>query len=248
MFKKATRPAFAVIAIFALLLRPSVVLAEKPEETDASSSKLAQQVYDSLLDEYRGGETGLSQLELLNNWSIRVLLADLITAELGDGLAAAETAQQAMQSHFLRMRTLEGIVEKKFEAGEVRKTDLMAARHFHQLNTSIGQVVKKAQQQVQIPEIKLPEAVQTRPLAAKPPAIVIDIDATGKFSVKGEELTIDELQKLLETFADDEPESATAYIRAHPKCRYGTVVSVIDACIKAGLSPTFASSDKSEKD
>lgn len=51
MFKKATRPAFAVIAIFALLLRPSVVLAEKPEPADESPSKTAQQVYDNGIEQ-----------------------------------------------------------------------------------------------------------------------------------------------------------------------------------------------------
>lgn len=246
MYTKVKRRAFGIIAVFAFSLSPSVVLAQKPESTKESPAELAQQVYATLLTEYRGGETGVAQLELLNNWSIRILLADLISAELGNGLAAAEIAQQAMQRHFVRMGTLVEIVNKKVEAGLVSKSDLIAAKYFHRLNTSIEQMVKQIQQQLRPLEIKLPEA-ESKPLLAKNTAIVIDIDATGKCSVKGKELTLDQLEKQFRKIAKDDPQSEVS-IRAHPDCIYANVVRVLSVCGKSGLSISFTSVEFKSED
>lgn len=254
MFTTVRRHTFAVIGTFALSLSPSVVHAQKPEAEEESPATLALQVYDGLLEGYRNGEAGgVTQLELLNNWSVRIMQAQVSETLLGDGQSVAEVGQKSIRDHLARMQKLERIVELRYKSDLVTRTDLLAARYFRLQVNGFEQLIEGMQQFLQPREIagdfdiKMPTVDGPKPHAEIGPAIVIDIDAKGRVSVKGKELTLDQLEKQIRKITKDNPQSEVS-IRAHPDCAYGNLVQVVSVCGKSGLSVSFTNvEDTSEE-
>jgi hypothetical protein len=245
MFTKVKRPAFAVLGIFALSLSASVVHAQKPEAAEESPTKLAQQVYDGLLEEYRNDRVGgVTQLDLLNNWSVRIIQAQVSETLLGDGQSVAEVGQKSIRDHLARMQKLERIVELRYKADLVTRTDLHAARYFRLQVNGFAQLIEGMQQFLKPREIegdfdiRMPTVGKAKPLTAEPLSIVIAINEKGKLFVKGKELTLDQLEKQIQKLAKDDPQSAVS-IRVHPDCIYANVVRVLSVCGKSGLSISF---------
>jgi len=249
MFTKETGP-FALTVILAAAMTANCAQAQEREEANESPAKIAREVYDLLLAQYRSGEAGGStQLDLLNNWSERVLMMEFTGSGLADGVPSEQAVKKAIRDHLTRMQELKQIVETKYKAQLAHRADLLAARFFCLEVSRVEQTIQAMQQIFQPVEgdfdIKMPRIDESKLLEAKPPSVVIDIDARGKFSIEGKELTMETLEKQLQQVAKQNPRSASASIRAHPDCLYGNVVEVINVCTKAGIqSISFSSSDE----
>ena len=85
-------------------------------------------------------------------------------------------------------------------------------------------------------DIVLPNATTAAPMAGKPREVVIDIDAAGTTYVRGDPVSIDELEQVLATAVDRNPTNQSAIIRADRDTAFQPVVSVMDVCNRTGVS------------
>lgn len=84
-------------------------------------------------------------------------------------------------------------------------------------------------------DVVLPTASEAQPLISQPRELFINIDAEGRFFVRGDEHSIDEIEEILEQTAADNPESSVI-IRADKDSKIDFSVQVMNACNKAKLS------------
>ncbi|MBI1247646.1 biopolymer transporter ExbD [bacterium] len=84
-------------------------------------------------------------------------------------------------------------------------------------------------------DVVLPTASEAQPLISQPRELFINIDAEGRFFVRGEQRTIDEVESLLAKTAADNPESMVI-IRADKDSKIEYSVQVMNACNKAKLT------------
>lgn len=84
-------------------------------------------------------------------------------------------------------------------------------------------------------DVVLPSASEAQPLMAKPREIFINIDEQGQFFVRGDQITLEALEEMLEQAGADNP-SGTVVIRADKNGRLEYSVLVMNACNKAGLT------------
>lgn len=243
----------ALIAICAIAMCTQVAYAQKPEAEDEPAVKLAREIYELMLNQYQAGElSGPMHLELLNKWSQRILMAEFGQRAIADDLVNEDAVQKSIRDHLARMQKLERIVKTRFLSGSASKSDLLAARYFGLERNGIERTVNSMRQPLQRLEhgfdIKMPQDDKSKPLEAKGPSVVIDVDAQGKFSIEGKELTIEQLEKQLQKVARQAPRSASANIRAHPDCLYGKVVEVVSVCTKSGITSVSFTSVKKAKD
>jgi len=85
-------------------------------------------------------------------------------------------------------------------------------------------------------DIVLPAASSATPMTRKPREIVIDIDAEGNVYLRGQMTGMDELERLLTSAVLDNPINQSAVIRADGSASFQPVVSVMDACNRAGIA------------
>ncbi|MEX1041410.1 MAG: biopolymer transporter ExbD [Pirellulaceae bacterium] len=84
-------------------------------------------------------------------------------------------------------------------------------------------------------DVVLPSASEAQPLMAKPREIFINIDEQGQFFVRGNQITLEALEEMLEHAGADNP-SGSVVIRADKNGRLEYSVLVMNACNKAGLT------------
>ncbi len=84
-------------------------------------------------------------------------------------------------------------------------------------------------------DIVLPSATSAVPMTGKPREMVVDIDSNGVFYVGGQSTTIEGLQTLLESAVANNPTNQTVVIRADRQTTFQPVVTVMDACNRAGV-------------
>ncbi|MEO1617462.1 MAG: biopolymer transporter ExbD [Planctomycetota bacterium] len=85
-------------------------------------------------------------------------------------------------------------------------------------------------------DIVLPTATSAVPMIGKPREIVIDIDEKGSVYLRGEETTMDELEKLLKASVASNPTNQSAVIRADRQATFQPVVNVMDVCNRCGIA------------
>lgn len=239
MFTQKTGP-FTLIVTLAAAATASYADAQKRESANESPAKIAREVYDLLISQYRSGESGgVTQLESLNNWSLKILHAEFSALTLEDGVPGAEDVQRSIRNHGTRMQELERIAEKKYISGSASKSELLAARYFRLEGKGIEPAIKAIQQMIQPVEgdfdIKMPKVDEAKPLKEKAPSVVIDVDARGKITIEGKELTLEQLEHELKRIATEDPRSAKARIRAHPNGLHRNVMSACRVCAKVGI-------------
>ena len=83
--------------------------------------------------------------------------------------------------------------------------------------------------------VLLPEASEAQPLTTKPREMFVNIDADGRYFVRGKTLTLDELYSALRLAWVNNPARASVIIRADERCRWQYVVAAINACLKANI-------------
>ncbi|MBA2116367.1 ExbD/TolR family protein [Bremerella alba] len=84
-------------------------------------------------------------------------------------------------------------------------------------------------------DVVLPTASEAQPLISQPRELFINIDADGRYFVRGDQHSINEIEEILEQTAADNPESSVI-IRADKESKIEFSVQVMNACNKAKLS------------
>jgi len=84
-------------------------------------------------------------------------------------------------------------------------------------------------------DVLLPDASEAQPLTSKPRELFINIDADGRYFVRGEILTLDELYAALKLAWVNNPGRASVIIRADKRCSWQYVVAAINLCLKANI-------------
>lgn len=84
-------------------------------------------------------------------------------------------------------------------------------------------------------DVRLPDASEAQPLTSKPRELFINIDADGRYFVRGEILTLDELYAALKVAWVNNPGRASVIIRADKRCSWQYVVAAINLCLKANI-------------
>jgi len=90
-------------------------------------------------------------------------------------------------------------------------------------------------------KVQLPEGTAAMPLTAKPREIFINIDETGRFSVRGQLLSVNELGSMLVQAAGDNPATQTVIIRADKRVAWDYVAAAMRLCNQAGIHDYSAS-------
>jgi biopolymer transport protein ExbD len=85
-------------------------------------------------------------------------------------------------------------------------------------------------------DIVLPTATSAVPMIGKPREIVIDIDDQGAVYLRGQEISMADLEKLLKATAAKNPTNQSAVIRADRNTSFQPVISVMDVCNRTGIS------------
>lgn len=83
--------------------------------------------------------------------------------------------------------------------------------------------------------LALPEASEAQPLTSPPIQVNINIDEDGRYFVKHKLLSLDQLQRELDTAYVNNPGRVSAVIRADRRCRWEFVVAAMAACNKAKI-------------
>ena len=84
-------------------------------------------------------------------------------------------------------------------------------------------------------DVLLPDASEAQPLTSKPRELFINIDAEGRYFVRGEILALDELYSALKLAWVNNPGRASVIIRADKRCSWQYVVAAINLCLKANI-------------
>ncbi len=84
-------------------------------------------------------------------------------------------------------------------------------------------------------DVVLPSASEAQPLISQPRELFINISETGDYFVRGEQMTIRQIEQLLEQTAADNP-AANVIIRADKDSRLEFSVQVMNACNKARIT------------
>jgi biopolymer transport protein ExbD len=90
-------------------------------------------------------------------------------------------------------------------------------------------------------KVVLPDGSEAMPLTSKPQQIFINIDYTGRYTVRNQEYTSEGLKELLQQAAANNPASQTVVIRADRRVPWDFVATAMRLCNEAGLRDYSAS-------
>jgi len=90
-------------------------------------------------------------------------------------------------------------------------------------------------------KVQLPEGTMAMPLTAKPREIFVNIDEVGRFSIRGQTLTVSQLGEMLVQAAGDNPATQTVIIRADKRVPWDYVAAAMRLCNQAGIHDYSAS-------
>jgi biopolymer transport protein ExbD len=90
-------------------------------------------------------------------------------------------------------------------------------------------------------KVQLPEGTAAMPLTAKPREIFVNIDAAGRYTIRGQALSVDELGRMLVLAAGDNPLTQTVIIRADKRAAWDYVATAMRLCNQAGIYDYSAS-------
>ena len=81
-------------------------------------------------------------------------------------------------------------------------------------------------------DVILPSASEAMPMISEPNQLIINIDEAGNYFVENSLLTLDELERVLEVAAVNNPLRQAVNIRADKRVPFDSVVQVLDLCKK----------------
>ncbi len=83
--------------------------------------------------------------------------------------------------------------------------------------------------------VMLPEASEAQPLTSTPRELFINIDAQGRYVVRGKVLDVAQLEEVLHRAWVNNPTNASVVIRADRRVPWQYVVGAINACLKNNI-------------
>lgn len=83
--------------------------------------------------------------------------------------------------------------------------------------------------------VMLPEASEAQPLTSTPRELVVNIDAEGRYVVRGQVLDVGQLEQVLRRAWVNNPTNASVIIRADRRVGWQFVVAAINACLKNNI-------------
>ncbi len=239
---------------------PSIAgdVAEELAKAEQATVSLAE-AYRSVVKELEGRPITLRDLESACFWSERLMLAQgnaagLRVRELPTGANRAEPIEQAFDdmfdAHIARMERVEQLIHARAEAGQAPATVVSAARALVVLaRASQGSFFHAlAAGQDRELDVLLPEPVEAIPPAGKPRELIVSIDAAGACFVAGKEVTLEELQRMLNMESVNNPGRASVIVRADRRTRFDQVVKIMDACTEAKISNIRVAAQPTEND
>lgn len=102
-----------------------------------------------------------------------------------------------------------------------------------------------AQEDRELP-VKLPSASSAVPMTMEPSELVVNVDASGKYMVQGQMLTIGQLEKTIQQAVTDNPINQNVTIRGDRQVAFQSVVSVLDLCTRLKV-PSYKITTEAEE-
>lgn len=93
--------------------------------------------------------------------------------------------------------------------------------------------------------VQLPSAASAVPMTAEPTELVVNVDATGQYMIRGERMTLDKVELILKRSVADNPINQMVIIRGDRNVAFQAVVSVMDLCTRLKV-PSYKISTESE--
>jgi len=90
-------------------------------------------------------------------------------------------------------------------------------------------------------KVVLPDGSEAMPLTVKPREIFVNVDQDGRYFVRSQEVTADELSQLLVQAALNNPASQSVIIRADKRVAWDFVATAMRLCNQAGIRDYSAS-------
>jgi len=90
-------------------------------------------------------------------------------------------------------------------------------------------------------KVVLPDGSEAMPLTVKPREIFVNVDQEGRYFVRSQEMTADELRDLLVQAAHNNPASQSVIIRADKRAAWDFVATAMRLCNQAGIRDYSAS-------
>jgi biopolymer transport protein ExbD len=90
-------------------------------------------------------------------------------------------------------------------------------------------------------KVLLPDGSEAMPLTAKPREIFVNIDQRGRFFVRSQQVTAEELSEILVQAALNNPASQSVVIRADKRAAWDYVATAMRLCNQAGIHDYSAS-------
>ena len=90
-------------------------------------------------------------------------------------------------------------------------------------------------------KVVLPDGSEAMPLTVKPREIFVNVDQEGRYFVRSQEVTPDELRDLLVQAAHNNPASQSVIIRADKRAAWDFVATAMRLCNQAGIRDYSAS-------
>jgi biopolymer transport protein ExbD len=84
-------------------------------------------------------------------------------------------------------------------------------------------------------KVVLPDGSEAMPLTVKPREIFINVDPDGRYFVRSQQVTVDELRELLVQAALNNPASQSVIIRADKSADWDYVATAMRLCNQAGI-------------
>jgi len=90
-------------------------------------------------------------------------------------------------------------------------------------------------------KVLLPDGSEAMPMTVKPREIFVNIDKDGRYFVRSQEVSTEELSKLLTQAALNNPASQSVIIRADKRAAWDYVAAAMRLCNQAGIRDYSAS-------
>lgn len=232
-----TRPVallFLCIAMTTLPARGYAGQAKAPgDDPKKALLEAAERTYELVLSEYREGKArGPMQIELISNWSKRILMANVQEATILGPIAGA-LAPKARGEHIKRMEELEKLVRQSAMAGAAGPADLAAAQYFRLEAASwvtLLDEIRKHQEEREL-HLKLPDASKSQPLTTAAAPLFVNVTRDGRYLVAGKVLDSEKLGKVLQAAQANNPHQRVV-IRADEDVATVHVTTLMDLCAR----------------
>ena len=94
--------------------------------------------------------------------------------------------------------------------------------------------------------VQLPSAASAVPMTMEPTELVVNVDAAGQYMVRGERMTLDRVESVLQKAVTDNPINQMVLIRSDRNVVFQAVVSVMDLCTKLKVPSYKISTESAE--